>query len=284
MTDKQPYSYVVLRYVHDVVTGEFINVGVVLHVPSRKLFRAKTRTTISRIKAVFPDLDRKVFQSAMRSVQRGIQQVSKEIKADGFLADEGDAKSFACKALPPDDSSLQWSPVGTGLTDDADRTFDRLFGRFIASYDTQSKHRRTDNDVWRPVREKIEERKIPITLEEKIVDSPTDEIAFKHAWKNGRWHAYEPVSFDLVDADGIKSKARRWRGHLAAVADGAHEQIKLHFVLGTPQNTQLMPAYKSAVEILRRAPFKPEIFEESEIDDLVSKIEDEVRAHKHSRR
>ena len=27
MSTKEPYSYVVLRYIHDVLTGEFVNVG-----------------------------------------------------------------------------------------------------------------------------------------------------------------------------------------------------------------------------------------------------------------
>jgi hypothetical protein len=40
-------------------------------------------------------------------------------------------------------------------------------------------------------------------LEETVVPSATDEIAFKHAWKNGKWHAYEPVSLDPADADDI---------------------------------------------------------------------------------
>jgi Protein of unknown function (DUF3037) len=33
MTIQQPYTYTILRYVHDVTTGEFVNVGVVMHLP-----------------------------------------------------------------------------------------------------------------------------------------------------------------------------------------------------------------------------------------------------------
>ena len=93
------------------------------------------------------------------------------------------------------------------------------------------------------------------------------------------WHVYEPVSFDLSDADGIKTKAREWRGHLAAVADGATEAFKPHFIVGAPERPELHKAYESALSILRKASGQPEIFEESQIDDLVSQIEDEVRTH-----
>lgn len=106
-----------------------------------------------------------------------------------------------------------------------------------------------------------------------------DEIVFKHAWKNGVWHVYEPLSFDLADSDGIKTKAREWLGHLAAVADGVTERFKPHFIVGAPGRPELRKAYDSALAILKKAPVPPEIFEESQVDDLIARIEDEVRAH-----
>jgi Protein of unknown function (DUF3037) len=282
MTQRRPYSYTVLRYVHDVMTGEFVNVGVVLFVPSLGTMQFLTRRSIGRIKGIFPDLDRATFISAMRAVRKGLSRVAKDVEVAGLFDTGLDARDIARKALPADDSSLQWSPVGTGLTDDPNRTFERLFERFVTRYDTHSVHRVTDEDVWRPVREKLTERNLALKLQEKVVVGATDAISFKHAWKNGQWHAYEPVSLDLADAEGIKDKVRRWRGHLAAVSDGTSERFKLHFIVGAPQNPALADAYRSAVAILRNAPFSPEIYEQDQVDDLVSQIEDEVRAHEAS--
>ena len=132
-------------------------------------------------------------------------------------------------------------------------------------------------------REKLAQLAIPIQLEEKVIASATDEIAFKHAWRNGKWHAYEPLSLDLADAEGIKDKARRWRGHLAAVADGAREELKLNFIVGAPRDPALRPAYQNALTILRQAEFSPAVFEDTQIDTLVAEIEDEVRAHERRR-
>lgn len=53
MTTKEPYSYVVLRYIHDVLTGEFVNVGLVMVVPGRPLIITRARKTLGRIKHVF---------------------------------------------------------------------------------------------------------------------------------------------------------------------------------------------------------------------------------------
>jgi hypothetical protein len=279
MTARKPYSYTVLRYVHDVTTGEFINVGVVLHVPLDGVLRVKARHTIGRVKDVFPDLDRQAFGSAMRAVERGVAAIARELETSGMLRDDGDAGVFARRALPIDYSSLQWSPIGTGLTDDVDKTFSRLFERFVTRYDVHAPHRRSDEDVWRPVRDMLAERGVAVRLERKDIVGKTDVISFDRAWKNGVWHAYEPLSLDLADADGIKDKARRWLGHLSAVADGSSDPFKVYFILGRPEAETLIPAYENAKAILARAPGQPAIYEENQIDGLVAEIEDEYRAH-----
>lgn len=279
MSTKQPYTYVVLRYIHDVMTGEFVNVGIVLAAPSERKFFAKTRKTIGRIKHVFPDLERDSFVEAMRSIDRGVRLVRKQVTSEGFFAAQKDAASYARMVAPIDDSSLQWSPVAAGLSDDLVATTERLYERFVSRYDISAHRRKSDDDVWRPVREMLSNRGVELHLETKKVAGKTDTIEFRRAWKNGSWHAYEPISFDLADADGIKDKARKWRGHLAAVSEGVSEDIQLHFLLGRPANQSLLNAYDNAVEILKGAPFNPVIFEESDVNVFVDSIEDKVREH-----
>jgi hypothetical protein len=280
MTGKSAYSYTILRYVHDVLTGEFVNVGVILFAPKTGAFKFKTRTTIGRLRGVFPDLEKASFVSAMRTMRRGLQQIAKDEGSAGFLVSDGDAASVARKAVTQDDSSLQLSPCGTGLTEDAEKALNRLYDRFVARYDVHNRNRRSDDDVWRPVRQKLEERDLAQRLQEKSIGGSVDDIVFKHAWKNGQWHVYEPVSFDLADADGIKAKAREWLGHLSAVvAGGTAEQFKPHFIVGAPQNPALIDAFQTAIAILQKAPNNPEVFEENQIDALVAQIEDEVRSH-----
>ena len=43
MTEKQAYSYTVLRYIHDVVSGETLNVGVVMHAPAVGFLKARAQ-------------------------------------------------------------------------------------------------------------------------------------------------------------------------------------------------------------------------------------------------
>lgn len=284
MSTKEPYSYVALRYIHDILTGEFVNVGLVMVVPGRPLILTKARKTFSRIKSVFPDLDSHSYKRAIDAIERGLRGVERGLQTEGLFRGDKTAGDYARIALPLDDSSLQWSPIGAGLTADPQKTFDQLYQRLVARYDQPSLRRRSDEDVWRPVEAKLKEQGVTVELEPKRVQGSTDSVEFRHAWKNGRWHVYEPLSFDLADADNIKDKARRWLGHLAAVKVGATDDIQVHFLVGRPQSASLVPAYRNAMEILRQVPFENDVFEEDQIDAFVDRIEDEVRQHERNTR
>ncbi|WP_158295651.1 DUF3037 domain-containing protein [Crenalkalicoccus roseus] len=276
---QHPYTYTILRYLHDPRAGEALNVGVVLHVPAERKLLARLRSTFGRVKAAFPDLDGEAFKQALREVERGIERVARELEKGGLLAAAGDAAAFARRGMPDDDSALQWSPVGSGLTADAEATLERLYDRFVQRHDDRARRRRDDEDIWRPVRERLEARGVSVPFEEKTFAGEVDAITFRHAWKNGQWHAYEGVSLDLASQDSIMEKARRWVGHLTTVRDGLAEPLKLHLIIGAPQEQGLGEAYRKALAMMRKAPLRPEVVEEDAIDDLVSRIEDEVRAH-----
>ncbi len=281
---KRRYTYTVLRYVHDTVSGEFVNVGVLAFFPASRgdsaILKFRTRHTIGRMRDMFPDLMRTEFLSAMHTVDRSAGRLAKEVAGDTLgLSSETDALAVARRLVVVDDSALQWSSMGGGLTDAPDATFERLYQRHVAKYDEKSLARRSDEEVWKPVRLKLQERHVPVNLEEKTIAGEDDHIHFQHAWKNGVWHAYEPLSLDLADADGIYKKAHRWLGQLTSVVPSASEAFRAHFIVGAPENNDLRPAYERALRILRKAPNNVDVYEETEIDALVDKIEDEVRAH-----
>lgn len=278
MTDRRPYTYTTLRYVHDGMTGEFVNVGVVVVSKDGKYVGAKLRHTHARLSGVFPDLDRDAFRSAMRRLEAQIKKSGREIAKIALPFGDFDATTIVRQAMPSDDSSLQWSSPGGGVAHDLDAVLERLFGRLVARYDLHSERRRTDDDVWRPVREQLEANDIAKYFSEKTISGRDDEIEFKHAWKNGIWHCVQPLSFDLSDSDGIKDKARRWTGHLAAVSDTT-EHFRPYFLVARPSQKKLEDAFETAISILRKSPQAPEIYLESERDALVHKMADEIELH-----
>ncbi len=280
---KRPYSYTVLRYVHDVVTGEFVNVGLVLFAPPSDgqppVLRFEFKDRISRIRGMFPDVDRRAFLAAMQAIRRHAKSVRSEVCRDDLFLSDLDAVAVAHKILPHDGSSLRWSSASAGVASDLEKVFLRATKRMLSTYDRTTSGGRTDEDVWRPVRQALVERKVDIEFEAKVIHGSVDTIEFRHSWKNGKIHAYEPLSFDLADADRIKDKARKWLGHLASVQIGSADEFQAYFIAGRPSKEALLPAYRTALEILRNAPSNPGVYEEAEIESLVNSIEDEFRHH-----
>lgn len=226
---------------------------------------------------MFPDLDGDAFKIAVRSVERAINRLS-EPKSNDLLVSLKDVGSFGKRVLPDDDSSFIWGPVGAGVTDDPVDDLQKLYARFVAQYDEQPQYHRDDAAIWKPVREKLAERNLASRLQSKTITSEIDRVEFEHAWKNGAWHCYQPLSFDLTTDENIREKAARWTGHMMALSKG-REAFKPHFLVGMPSDEQLRGAYQSAIKILKMSPIESQIFEESKIDDLVDQIESEMRAH-----
>ena len=107
-----------------------------MHVPPQHRVLARTQTKTDRVKGVFPDLNRSAFISNMRAVQRAFNTANLETST--LLSSEADAAAIAKRALPMDNSSLQWSPQGSGLSSDIDKTFERLYERYVSRYETHA--------------------------------------------------------------------------------------------------------------------------------------------------
>jgi hypothetical protein len=278
MSTREAYSYTVLRYVHDVMTGEFVNVGVVLHATGE--LKSKFRTTHGRVANIFPGLDEKAFKDALRAVSNAVADLAKKESTAGLFQTKPDALKLARKVMVSDDSSFQWSPPGSGVTRDLEATVLQLYDRFVMRHDKRSADaRRVDADVWKPVREKLEELNVLDKFGTQTFHGSLDDITFKHAWKNGIWHAIEPVSLDLSDEDAIKGKAHKLRGHLDSVAQGLLEQFSLNVVIGKPSNPDLFGAYQAAKKILENSDVVPHVYEEDAVDELAEKLADEIKAH-----
>lgn len=277
MSDRSPYTYVLLRYRHDALSGEFANVGVLLHSSRSGFLGLRVRKTIGRrLSAMFPGISIDGFRNAARVLERSVARLASR-EASGLLSSLESAETFGGKILPKDDSSFVWGSEGSGIAADPQATLDKLYERFVKRYEEKVRAARDDAAIWKPVRDRLLERNIANRLESVVIRSPLDDVKFEHAWKNGAWHCYQPLSFDLLAGDSIRDKAARWAGQLLALEDAA-EPFKAHFLVGAPTNPELQVDYQRALGILKLAG-GPEIIEENQIEQLVDAIEDGLRAH-----
>lgn len=274
---REPYTYMILRYRHDPIAGEQINVGVVVHAAKSGFLGALMRRSYGRISKMFPTLDGATLRHDLTNIERAIQKLSKT-DVSGDLINHPDAATFAYQVVGKDDSALLWSEVGSGVTVDPAKTLEDLHARFVMKYDEISVARRSDADIWRPFRDLLLERKIGDIFQKKTIRGVHDTVEFDHAWKNGKWHCLQPLSFDLTTTEGIQEKAARWVGHMVGLKQ-AEGQFQPYFIVGRPADENLSIAYERALEFIRAAPLSPEIVPEKEMAILADHLADKFHAH-----
>lgn len=283
MSERISYTYAVLRYVHDVTTGEFVNVGVAMHAPARRFVDARCRTSYARFRNMFPTLDGDAFRSTMRAIQGRFDDLHEEASDDLWHQSAKSILEFAHSVLPKDDSSLQWSPMGSGLATEPAAALDQLYERLVEHYD--EKHitkRRDDEDVWNRFSRELQQRQLLKHFAPKTISVKDDSIDFKKAWKNGEWHCLAPVSFDLASPERIRYKAHMWLGQLTSLSKAPEcEPFRVYFLVGRPAEPELASAFESALSILLKSPALSELFVEGQEKQLSDNLAAKVEAQEH---
>lgn len=268
-----PYTYTILRYVHDVATEEFVNVGVVLASPQQRFFGARLRSRTGRVSGMFRGFDGHHFRRVIEHLRGRLESVSRQAGGLPLGNPPRDARAMALRVLGDDDSAFQWSPMGSGVSPDLAKTLDRTYARFVTRHArTPSSESRSDAEIWKAFRLALREarRRLP-DLRPRTISTDDDQIEFQHAWKNGKWHCLEPLSFDLQQSRGIQDKAHRWLGVLTSVGEAAYG-VRVLFLVGKPQRDDLVDAYQRALRILAKAPVDHQIFEEHQMSGLLESI------------
>jgi hypothetical protein len=276
---RTPYTFSVLRYVHDPVTQEFINIGVAVYSREAGFLCAECTTHYARITRMFTKIDGNRFRQLTRYIQERIGAIGESLPTELPFETGGAIEHLLARVLPPDDSSVQFSRPGAGLSQDLAKTTAELFERYVERYAlTGESSRRDDEDIWRSFREPLERRHITAHLAPKRIVASNYEYEFQRAWKNGVWHLYEPVSFDMLDGGSIVEKANRWVGRATSLNDSA-ESFEIHMLLGEPQDTRLQDTFMKAERILRKMPGKCELVRESEAEAFAEEFEREIHQH-----
>jgi hypothetical protein len=277
---KTCYNYVTLRYVHDPITQEFANVGVVLYAAQSRHLEACFSSRYSRLNDMFLRIDHNHFRAQMRYLSQAFEELGLEIR-EGDLVGRQDSKieDLVRRVLPADDSSLQWSKSAGGFSDDLSVTVKQLFARQVERYvESPDSGSRTDEEVARPFKATLEEKKVSGLVEQKRIVAKDYDYEFQFAWKNSIWHLYEPVSFDLLDPNSIREKANRWLGRCTALQDAA-EKYKIYFLLGEPRRSDVNEAFLNAQHLLEKIPGQKQLVPEKELKQFSENVAEEIAEH-----
>ncbi len=274
---KTAYTFVTLRYVHDVVTGEFANVGVVLYAPERRYLEARFTTSYERLNALFVKIDHANYRNLIRYLGNRFVELATEVHDGLNLVPVQGIEELVRRVLPKDDSSLQWSAPGGGFSANPSETVGELYSRMVERYSrTGEVASRNDEDIAKPFKARL--KKAAEKLQEKRIEAKDYQYEFHYAWKNSIWHLYEPVSFDLMDPGSIVEKANRWLGRGVALHD-SKERFKIHFLLGEPKQPGTAKAFESAKHLLAKVPGQKELVGESEVDAFADSVAADIISH-----
>ncbi len=280
MKMRDSYTYSILKYVHDIATGEFVNVGVALYCQEKNYFNVILRTTVGRVADLFPDVKADAFKVLMKRLTKRFKELNKVYSTQIDFCDRHDNLEEILRSITPkDDSAIVWSNASFGLTDHPQKTLEKLYARYVSKYDNKkAQHHRTDADVWRCFKKDLADRRILSNFKEKVISGLNDEVKFPFAWKNGVWHCIEPLSFDLSAPESIRDKAYKCLGQISSIAD-TKEEFKLYLLISKPIEKRLFEAFDRAVHFLEKMPVSTEIFFEDQRLELIKKFTDQISNH-----
>jgi hypothetical protein len=276
---KTVYSFVVLRYMHDVFTREFVNIGVLLHAPRAGFLRFEKLSTLDRVKGMFPGL----HSESLREILLFLASRTEELRSKtseqldrGLLSAETIAKAL----LPMDDSALQWSAPGGGVTDDLQQTLKELFERLVLRHlKAHPPTRREDADVWKPFERELRERMVLARLQEKTLNVGELRHRFENAWQpQGSYlRLFQALSFDLLQPSDIVEKAVRWGGLIRQLRKD--QDFLIYFILGRPSGLgHFQKAFDQAFQTLSEETGRKELVREKEIPRVAAVVEQEIKS------
>ena len=133
------YTYRILRYVHDIGTAEFINVGVVVALSDAPCVAARFTNDCRRVKGAFPSLDAEVFLARMKRLQAAFDAMDaarcSEVRARGGTCIEALIRSV----LPLEDSALHWSPTASRFGGAIALVLESVYERVVTRRDVQGR-------------------------------------------------------------------------------------------------------------------------------------------------
>jgi len=271
------YDFSVLRYSYDQLTQEFINVGVVVYSNTQRFLHGRLNAKYGRASRMFGKIDGIRYRYVLSQLQGKLDALGAGLPQGNLFDSTATLETYLSRILPIDDSSLRFARGGSGVTEDLNKTCEKLYRRYVLSNDLEQVEGRTREDVWKVFRRPLKRLDIASRLQPKRIATNDYVYEFDYAWKNGIWNLYEPISFDLVDESSIREKANTWLGRTHSLRESS-EAFKLVFLLGAPADIRLRDAFQHAENILNKTPGKKEIYREEEAEAFAQGLESQLKA------
>lgn len=268
------YTYSLLEYRHSAVSGESLNIGLLVYFVENGSFYFHHSMKLKRIKSIYSNVSDKVIKHYLKQIEIQIEKFS-NISDDLYKADLVNHFDYfiSQNLLPKDESVLQFSPSRSGIQYELKK--EKIINYLIKSYSLEEEEDSTeskDNYLTRKFYEKIKRElgtidKKLFKKNYKIQNRTGVEFNFNYAWQNGNLNLVKPLNFDLKEPRFISEKTYKNYGLIVDIQDYAKEQ-KLHFdyLVGRPKKKELFKEYDHSINLLSSLDIL-DIIEEDAIDN-----------------
>lgn len=272
----RPYEYAILRYVHDPVANECLNIGVVLlaRIDEKVFFDSRFEQRYGRLSEAFSGFDGESFRRFVSRIQNQVDRsCSKLNESSLFQSQTPSMEGLLNEMIPDPGMSFRFGEVCAGITDDPSVELGQLFYRFVTSQcEREQVHNRNDEAVWNTFKAPLKAHRVLDNLVEKTFTADEFEYTFPHAFKNGKWHVLESASFDYVRPDLVKQKATNYLGIGSALSQNP-EIGKMYLLLGRPSRESHLEQYERAKRLLsEHLQIEHELVEEQDAEGLATKV------------
>ena len=278
------YHFAILRYVHDVSTEEFVNIGVAMWIPDRAKLLFRVNERFDRLSGFFKDVDVSSYGNMVHNLKSAadFKWASDDISTDYLFKNTANHPLEIFHELVREDGScFQWSRLMSGISEDAQKRFEELFEEFVTFHESSPTQRRQnanrprkERQIWKQVRGALKAHHLDRRVEYGVkIAAPNYDYLFQMGWNNGIRQVLEPISFALKTPAGIVDKANIWSGRLFHLSKS--NDFGLTAVIAQPDDDN-MEAFNDGWEILKGARSIREIITEDGIDDYISEIEKDL--------
>ncbi len=276
------FQYQILQFCPDKVTGEFLNVGIVVFDPQGRELVFRILNKVGAIGQLFNRTNTRYLLKQLNTIHRSLDKIRRSLAEDKFqFAKYTSVDELTRQAFVRDDSALFFSEVchslDISITHLANYLGDRMLTIGEAEVDRDIK---SDKEVWTKMfKQYFDKLNVSTYLTPRTIKTKYDEISFEHTWKNGYVNFFEAVNFDLQKDDTIKNKVRRWAGQIDELKT-AEENLNLYLLANMPvENAQMQDYISSFLTDKSSSLVRVEIITPSEADQLVVSIKDKIFNH-----
>ena len=278
------YHFAILRYVHDVSTEEFVNIGVAMWIPGRSKLLFRVNERCGRLFSFFKNVDKPSYRRMVRNLKRAadLKWGSDNVSPAYLFKNTANHPFEIFHAIVREDAScFQWSRLMSGITHDVERRFEELFEEFVTFHESSvvqfycdAYHPRSEPQIWKHVCHVLEVHHLDRRVEYGVkIEAPNYDHLFQMGWNNGTRQVLEPISFALKKPAGIVDKANTWSGRLFNLSKS--NDFGLTAVIAPP-GVDNMDAFNDGLAILKDARSIRKIITEDEVDDYMSEIKKDL--------